>query len=44
MVKDRAKFSTRGHKKRKGFCGRNVIESENKLINVSASVNSDPQL
>ena len=41
MVKDRVKFSTKRHKKRKGFCGRKVVESENTLINVSASVNSD---
>ena len=41
MVKDRVKFSTKRHKKRKGFCGRKVVESENKLINVNTSVNSD---
>ena len=44
MVKDRVKFSTKRHKKRKGFCGIMVVESENKLINVSVSVNSDSQL
>ena len=41
MVKDRVKFSTKRHKKRKGFCGRKVVESENKFINVNTSVNSD---
>ena len=41
MVKDRVKFSTKRHKKRKGFCGRKVVESENKLINVNTSENSD---
>ena len=41
MVKDRVKFSTKRHKKRKRFCGRKVVESENKLINVNTSVNSD---
>ena len=41
MVKDRVNFSTKRHKKRKGFCGRKVVESENKLINVNTSENSD---
>ena len=41
MVKDRVKFSTKRHKKRKEFCGRKVVESENKLINVNTTVNSD---
>ena len=41
MVKDRVKFSTKIHEKRKGFCGRKVVESENKLINVNTSENSD---
>ena len=41
MVKDRVKFSTKRHKKRKGFCGRKVVESENKSINVNTSENSD---
>ena len=41
MVRDRVKFSTKRHKKRKGFFGRKVVESENKLINVNTSVNSD---
>ena len=40
-MKDRLKFSTKRHKKRKGFCGRKVVEPENKLINVNTSVNSD---
>ena len=44
MVKDRVKFSTKRHKERKGFCGRKVVESENKLIIVSVRVNSDSQL
>ena len=41
MVKDRVNFSTKIHKKRKGFCGTKVVESENKLINVNTGVNSD---
>ena len=36
MVKDRVKFSTKRHKKRKGFCA--IVESENKLNNVNTSV------
>ena len=44
MLKNRVKFSTKRHKKRKEFCGRKVVESENKLINVSVSVNSGSQL
>ena len=41
MVKDRVKFSTKRYKKRKDFCGRKVVESENKSINVITDVNSD---
>ena len=41
MVKDTVKFSTKRHKKRKGFCRRKVVESEDKLINVNIIVNSD---
>ena len=41
MVKDRVKFSTKRYKKRKEFCGRKVVESENKSINVITDVNSD---
>ena len=44
MVKDRVKFSTKRHKKRKGFCGRKAVESENKSINVNKDVNSDSLL
>ena len=44
MAKDRVKFSTKRHKKRKGFCGRKVVESENRLINVNTSVNSDSSI
>ena len=38
MVKDTVKFSTKRHKKRKGFCRRKVVESEDKLINVNIIV------
>ena len=41
MAKDRVKFSKKRHKQRKEFCGKKVVESENKLINVNTSVNSD---
>ena len=41
MVKDRLKFATKRHKKRKEFCGRKVEESKNKSINVNTDVNSD---
>ena len=44
MARDRVTFSTKRHKKRKGFCGRKVVESENRLISVNTSVNSDSSI
>ena len=47
MVKincERVEFSTKRHKKREGFCGRKVVESQNKLFNVNTDANSDSSL
>ena len=47
MVKinyERVEFSTKRHKKRKGFCGRKVVESQNKLFNVNTDANSDSSI
>ena len=44
MMKNRVKFSTKRHKKRKRFCGGKFAESENQLINVNTNVNSDSSI